>query len=56
MKQSSVESLIMLESLKRSVANALERKRRLGQYAVVWEQGKPRRLGDENPIGDRNKR
>ena len=32
----SKEGADMLESLKQSVANALEKKRRLGQYAVAW--------------------
>lgn len=30
----------MLESLRHAVGKALERKRRLGQYAVIWLQGK----------------
>ena len=29
-----------LESLRQSVAEALERKRRLGQYAVFWKDGR----------------
>lgn len=37
----SVEGQRMLDSLNRAVSKALERKRRLGQYAVVWKQGKP---------------
>lgn len=32
------------EALGRAVAEALERKRRLGQYAVVFENGKPVRI------------
>jgi len=36
-----------LESLQKSVTEALDRKRRLGQYAVVWEDGKVVRLFDE---------
>jgi hypothetical protein len=31
----------MLHSLHQAVSKALERKRRLGQYAVIWDQGKP---------------
>jgi len=31
-------------SLRKSVAAALERKRRLGQYAVIWQDGKPQRI------------
>lgn len=31
-------------SLQKSVAAALERKRRLGQYAVIWRDGRPQRV------------
>jgi hypothetical protein len=30
-----------LEALRKAANNALERKERLGQYAVVWRDGKP---------------
>ena len=33
-----------LAALKRAVNQALERKQRLGQYAVVWRDGKPQRI------------
>lgn len=39
-QQPSQDSLRILESLQRAVAKALERKRRLGEYAVVWQDGK----------------
>ena len=39
----------MLETLKQAVAEALERKRRLGQYAVVWRDGKPVMIGPDAP-------
>lgn len=32
---------IMLDTLQRAVADTLEKKRRLGQYAVVWRDDKP---------------
>ena len=35
------------EALKKAVANALERKRRLGQYAVVWRDGQLVRLSPD---------
>ena len=35
--QPSEQSLIILSALKEAVANAMEKKRKLGQYAVVWE-------------------
>ncbi|MEX0386034.1 hypothetical protein [Spiribacter onubensis] len=36
-----------LEALRKAVANALERKRRLGQYAVIWRDGRTVRLAPE---------
>ena len=38
-----------LEVLKKAVAKALERKRRLGQYYVVWKDGKPVIIGEDAP-------
>jgi hypothetical protein len=32
------------EVLARAVAEALERKRRLGQYAIIYQNGKPVRI------------
>jgi len=46
----SEKSQILLAMLKTAVANALEKKRRLGQYAVIWENGKPVRV-DADSIG-----
>jgi hypothetical protein len=37
----------MLDTLKTAVAHALEKKRRLGQYAVVWKNGKPVKIGPD---------
>jgi len=49
----SKESLIMLDTLKTAVTHALERKRRLGQYAVVWRNGKPTQIeGDAITVSD----
>ncbi len=45
--QPSPQSQEMLKALRRAVADALEKKRRLGQYAVVWEDGKPVMVGGE---------
>jgi len=39
----------MLESLKHAVADALEKKKRLGQYAVLWENNKPVLVGEDAP-------
>ena len=39
----------LLDCLTAAVAEALERKRRLGQYAVVWQDGKPALIGEDAP-------
>ncbi len=39
----------VLKVLKRAVAEALERKRRLGQYAVVWREGRAVCIGPDAP-------
>jgi len=44
----SKESKEMLDTLKTAVAHALEKKRRLGQYAVIWKNGKPARVGADS--------
>lgn len=41
MKSPSPESMKMLETLRLAVNKALDKKKRLGQYAVVWKDGKP---------------
>lgn len=46
----SPEGQRQLETLRRAVSHALEKKRRLGQYAVIWREGKPVRVGDETPL------
>jgi hypothetical protein len=43
----SKESQILLESLQKAVAQTLEKKRRLGQYAVIWKDGKPAVIGED---------
>ena len=37
----------ILSALQRAVADALEKKRRLGQYAVIWKDGQPVMEGGE---------
>ncbi len=39
----------MLDSLRLAVHKALERKRRLGQYAVIWQDGAPLLIGEDAP-------
>ena len=43
----SPEGQRQLDALRSAVSRALEKKRRLGQYAVVWTDGKPVRIGGE---------
>ena len=38
-----------LKALQIAVEKALERKKRLGQYAVVWSDGKPAYIGENAP-------
>ncbi len=45
----SKESQIILDSLQKAVTQALEKKRRLGQYAVVWRDGKAVMIGEDAP-------
>jgi hypothetical protein len=47
MSQVSSEDQQILDALHNAVAEALERKRRLGQYAVVWKDGKPFLIGGD---------
>jgi hypothetical protein len=49
MKTPSQDSQKMLDTLKVAVKQALERKKRLGQYAVVWGDNKPIIIGDDAP-------
>lgn len=39
----------ILETLRKVAADTLERKRRLGHYAVIWRDGKPVALGEDAP-------
>ncbi len=45
----SKKSQIILAALKQAVANAMERKRKLGQYAVVFENNKLVFKGEDAP-------
>jgi len=49
----SEKSRLLLDALKTAVAHELEKKRRLGQYAIIWKNGKPVRVGsDSTAVGD----
>jgi hypothetical protein len=39
----------VLDCLKQVAADTLERKRRLGHYAVVWQDGRPVAIGEDAP-------
>lgn len=41
MKSISAETQTMLNALKKAVSKTLEKKKRLGQYAVIWDGKKP---------------
>ena len=44
---------VILNALQSAVATALERKRRLGQYVVIWDGQKPVLKGEDAPQEDR---
>lgn len=46
-KTLSREGQILLGSLQKAVTQTLEKKKRLGQYAVVWRDGKPIVIGED---------
>jgi|GEM_PF-1110428 len=53
----SQEAQLALDALQRAVKNALDKKKRLGQYAVIWQDGKPKILdfseenqGEKSPV------
>ena len=52
----SDEGKRLLETLRQAVDKALEKKRRLGQYAVTWQNGKPVVTGDDAPKANDNAR
>jgi hypothetical protein len=41
----SPQAIDMLKALQDAVSNSLERKQKLGQYAVVWQDGQPVLIG-----------
>ena len=51
MTQEYEHETMVLDVLKRAVAEALERKRRLGQYFVVWRDGRAVCIGLDAPAG-----
>ena len=45
----SPDSQVMLDVLKKAVSKALDKKKRLGQYAVIWSDNKPTFIGPDAP-------
>ena len=54
MSSKVIETQAILECLDRAVEKALDRKRRLGQYAVVWEDGQIKELRFDESDTKRN--
>ena len=40
----------MLECLRQTAEKTLERKRRLGHYAIIWKNNAPIAIGEDAPI------
>lgn len=45
----SPDALAILECLRQTAAETLERKRRLGHYAVIWQDNAIVAIGDDAP-------
>ena len=52
MKEITQDTQNILDTLKKVAADTLERKRRLGEYAVVWQDNKPVIIGGVLEDGD----
>ena len=48
-KKPTARSIEILNALRIVAAKTLEKKRRLGQYAVIWDNNKPVLIGDDKP-------
>jgi len=44
------EAQAMLDCLRQAVTKTLDRKRRLGHYAVLWSEGAPIAVGEDAPV------
>lgn len=49
MTQLTPDTQEMLDSLRAAVSETLERKQRLGHYAVIWQDDKPVLVGEDAP-------
>lgn len=52
--QPSEKCQLILGALKNAVTNTLEKKHKLGQYAVMWEDDKLVYKGEDKPQMDEN--
>ena len=50
MNQFDRDTQIMIDTLKQVAAETLDRKRRLGHYAVIWQDGKAIAIGEDAPV------
>ena len=48
-KKPTPRSTEILNTLRSVAAETLEKKKRLGQYAVIWDNNKPVLIGDDKP-------
>ncbi|MEY3201119.1 MAG: hypothetical protein RIR70_669 [Pseudomonadota bacterium] len=46
----SADSQQMLDCLRATAAKTLDRKKRLGHYAVIWAEGRPVMVGEDAPL------
>ncbi len=49
MTELSPQIKVMWATLKKVAEDTLEHKRRLGEYAVIWQDGKPVAIGGDAP-------
>lgn len=45
----SLQAQAMLKALQDAVSKSLEKKQKLGQYAVTWQDGRPVLAGEDVP-------
>ncbi len=45
----SIKGQIILKALRDAVTKNLEKKRRLGHYIVIWQDGRPVLVGEDAP-------
>jgi len=49
----SPQAQVMLKALQTAVAKSLDKKQKLGQYAVIWQNGQPVQTGSDAPKATR---